>query len=86
MQMGQVDSTFVRSSYGRICAAYLCIVGSVKDSTDGRNITSKENMLHLLVYFSPPPHFRLMLVDILLDEDQERSSRKETETEGDDRN
>lgn len=44
-------SICARSSYGRICASYFCIVDSVKDSTDGRNITSKENMLLLLLLF-----------------------------------
>lgn len=44
-------SSCARSSYGRICASYTCIVDSVKDSIDGRNITSKENMLHLLLLF-----------------------------------
>lgn len=42
-------SICARSSYGRICASYFCIVGSAKDSTDRRNITSKENMLLLLL-------------------------------------
>ena len=38
-----------RSSYGRVCASYFCIVGLAKDSTDGRNITSEENTLLLLL-------------------------------------
>lgn len=43
-------SICVRSSYGRICASYFCIVGSaVTRLTDGRNFTSMENMLLFLL-------------------------------------
>lgn len=53
MQMAQVDSTFVRSSYGRICAAYLCIVGSVKDSM-AETLPLRKTCYVCLSFFSPP--------------------------------